>query len=162
MREHLKGPLMTVSLLRSALILGLLSCVGPFAIDMYLPAMPAIGTNLGASVAAVQTTITAYFLAFGLAQLVYGPWADQVGRKLPLYVGLVIFIAGSLACALAPSIEMLIAGRALQGLGGAVVMVIPRAIIRDLHTGPAATRLMALIMLVISASGLTLEPSRLP
>lgn len=143
---------MSVGLFRSALVLGLLSSVGPFAIDMYLPAMPAIGTDLGASVAAVQATITAYFLAFGAAQLVYGPWADQAGRKLPLYVGLLIFIAGSVACAFAPTVNMLIAGRFLQGAGGAVLMVIPRAIIRDMHTGPAATRLMALIMLVISVS----------
>jgi DHA1 family bicyclomycin/chloramphenicol resistance-like MFS transporter len=143
---------MTDSRLETALILGLMSCVGPFAIDMYLPAMPAIGASLGAPVAATQGTITAYFLAFGLAQLVYGPWADQAGRKLPLYVGLAIFIAGSIACSLAPSIGWLTAGRFVQGLGGAAVMVVPRAIIRDLHTGPEATRLMAAIMLVISIS----------
>ena len=68
------------SILRPALVLGLLSCVGPFAIDMYLPAMPEIGAALGTSIPAMQTTITAYFIAFGLAQLVYGPWADQAGR----------------------------------------------------------------------------------
>ncbi|MBI1218729.1 MAG: Bcr/CflA family efflux MFS transporter [Rhodobacteraceae bacterium] len=143
---------MTDSRLKTALILGLMSCVGPFAIDMYLPAMPAIGASLGAPVAATQDTITAYFLAFGVAQLIYGPWADQAGRKLPLYVGLAIFIAGSVACALAPSIGWLTAGRFVQGLGGAAVMVVPRAVIRDLHTGPEATRLMAAIMLVISIS----------
>ena len=77
---------MSESLVRPALVLGLLSCVGPFAIDMYLPAMPAIAADLGASVQAMQGTITSYFIAFGLAQLVYGPWADQAGRKLPLYV----------------------------------------------------------------------------
>lgn len=137
---------------RSAAILGLLSCVGPFAIDMYLPAMPAIGADLGASIAATQMTLTAFFVAFGVAQLVYGPWADQVGRKPPLYVGLAIFIAGSLGCAFAPDIGWLIASRFLQGMGAAVVMVIPRAIIRDMHTGTEATRLMALIMLVISIS----------
>lgn len=137
---------------RSAAILGLLSCVGPFAIDMYLPAMPDIGTDLGASVAATQMTLTTFFIAFGVAQLVYGPWADQVGRKPPLYVGLTIFIIGSLGCAFAPTIGWLIASRFLQGMGAAVVMVIPRAIIRDMHTGTQATRLMALIMLVISIS----------
>lgn len=143
---------MTASRLRTALTLGLMSCVGPFAIDMYLPAMPAIGAGLKASVAAVQGTITAYFLAFGVAQLVYGPWADEAGRKRPLYAGLAIFILGSVLCALAPSIGWLMAGRFVQGLGGAAVMVVPRAIIRDLHTGPEATRLMAAIMLVISIS----------
>lgn len=143
---------MSSSLLRPALVLGLLSCVGPFAIDMYLPAMPDIGAGLGTSVAAMQGTITAYFLAFGVAQLFYGPWADQAGRKPPLYAGLVIFLLGTLICALAPSIGWLTAGRFVQGLGGAAVMVVPRAIIRDMATGHQATRLMAAIMLVISVS----------
>lgn len=143
---------MSESLLRPALVLGLLSCVGPLAIDMYLPAMPAIGADLGTSVQAMQATITSYFIAFGLAQLIYGPWADQAGRKPPIYAGVAIFLAGSLICALAGSVEMLIVGRFVQGLGGAAVMVIPRAIIRDMYTGHAATRLMAAIMLVISVS----------
>lgn len=143
---------MTTSRPKTALILGLMCCVGPFAIDMYLPAMPAIGSALGVSATAVQGTIIAYFLAFGIAQLVYGPWADEAGRKLPLYVGLAIFIAGSVLAALAPSIGLLMAARFVQGLGGAAVMVVPRAIIRDLHTGPEATRMMAAIMLVISIS----------
>ncbi len=139
-------------LMRTALILGLLSCVGPFAIDMYLPAMPAIATGLGASVGQTQATITAYFLAFGVAQLLYGPWADQAGRKPPLYAGLGVFMLGSGLCTLAPSVEWLIAGRMVQGLGGAALMVVPRAIIRDTHRGPEATRLMAAVMLVISVS----------
>ncbi len=139
-------------LVRSAAILGLLSAVGPFSIDMYLPAMPAIGHALDADVTGVQMTITAFFIAFGLAQLVYGPWADQAGRKPPLYLGLAIFIAGSFGCLMADGIGTLTAWRFIQGLGAAVVMVVPRAIIRDLHTGHAATRLMALIMLVISVS----------
>lgn len=143
---------MPPSLLRPALVLGLLSCVGPFAIDMYLPAMPDIGRDLNTSVAAMQGTITAYFLAFGVAQLVYGPWADQAGRKTPLYAGLAVFLIGTLMCVLAPSVEWLLAGRFVQGLGGAAVMVVPRAIIRDMATGHEATRLMAAIMLVISVS----------
>lgn len=140
------------SFLRPALVLGLLSAVGPFAIDMYLPAMPEIGQSLNASVPAMQATITSYFLAFGVAQLIYGPWADQAGRKLPLYAGLAIFLIGSVLCTLAPSTEALIAGRFVQGLGGAAVMVVPRAVIRDMTTGHEATRLMAAIMLVISVS----------
>ena len=141
-----------MTMFRAALILGLLSAVGPFAIDMYLPAMPAIAAGLNADVAQVQLTLTAYFVAFGIAQLFYGPWADQAGRKVPLYLGLAIFIIGSVGSALAPSIGALVAFRAVQGLGGAVLMVVPRAIIRDMHTGPAATRLMAMVMLVISVS----------
>jgi DHA1 family bicyclomycin/chloramphenicol resistance-like MFS transporter len=143
---------MTTSLMRTAAVLGLLGAVGPFAIDMYLPAMPAIAADLATSIAATQGTLTAYFLAFGLAQLVYGPWADAAGRKVPLLVGLALFVAGSVGCALAPDIGTLSAMRAVQAAGGAAVMVIPRAIIRDLHTGPEATRLMALVMLVISVS----------
>lgn len=141
-----------MSLFRTALILGLLSAVGPFAIDMYLPAMPAIAAGLGADVATIQLTLIAYFVAFGVAQLFYGPWADQSGRKLPIFVGTSVFLLASVGCAVAPSIEWLVAFRALQGLGGAVLMVVPRAIIRDLHTGPAATKLMAMVMLVISVS----------
>ena len=139
-------------MLRFALILGLLSAVGPFAIDMYLPAMPMIEDDLGASVAATQMTLTAYFIAFGLAQLFYGPWSDQVGRKPPLYLGLGIFSVATVGCALAPSIGWLIALRAMQGLGGAVLMVVPRAIIRDRYTGVEGTKLMAMVMLVISVS----------
>lgn len=143
---------MSDNILRPALVLGLLSCIGPFAIDMYLPAMPEIGADLGASVQAMQSTITAYFIAFGLAQLIYGPWADRSGRKPPLYAGISVFVAGSILCTFAPSVEWLMVGRFVQGLGGAALMVVPRAIIRDLHTGPAATRLMAAVMLVISIS----------
>ena len=143
---------MSPSLLRPALVLGLLSAVGPFAIDMYLPAMPEIGASLGASVPAMQGTITSYFIAFGLAQLIYGPWADQAGRKRPIYAGLAIFLIGSLICTFAPTTEVLLAGRFVQGLGGAAVMVVPRAVIRDLSTGHEATRMMAAIMLVISIS----------
>jgi DHA1 family bicyclomycin/chloramphenicol resistance-like MFS transporter len=140
------------SLLRSALILGLLSAVGPFAIDMYLPAMPTIASDLGASDAAVQGTITAFFFSFGIAQLIWGPLADQIGRRLPLALGVTLFLAASLGCWLAPDIGWLTAFRVVQGFGASVVMVLPRAIIRDLHTGTDATRLMAMVMLVISVS----------
>ncbi|MCB2111555.1 MAG: multidrug effflux MFS transporter [Defluviimonas sp.] len=139
-------------MLRSAAVLGLLSAVGPFTIDMYLPAMPEIGRDLAADVASVQLTITVYFVAFGLAQLVYGPWSDQARRRRPIFFGLTLFIAATLGCTFAPSVGTLIFCRFLQGLGAAVVMVVPRAIIRDLHTGNEATRLMALVMLVISVS----------
>ncbi len=137
---------------RIALVIGLLGMVGPFSIDMYLPALPLVTADLAATPQAVQFTLSAYFAAFGLSQLVYGPLSDRMGRKPPLYIGVAIFIAGSLACALAPTIGTLVAARFVQGLGAATVMVVPRAIIRDLHTGPAATRLMATVMLVISIS----------
>ncbi|MCX8224929.1 MAG: multidrug effflux MFS transporter, partial [Sulfitobacter sp.] len=85
-------------------------------------------------------------------QLVYGPLSDQIGRKKTLLIGMSIFAVGSVICASSPSIEVLVIGRLVQGIGGATVMVIPRAIIRDLYTGAQATRLMATIMLVISIS----------
>lgn len=143
---------MNAAFVKNAIVLGLLSAIGPFAIDMYLPAMPTIAADLQATTGATQMTLTAFFVAFGLCQLVYGPWADVAGRKLPLYVGVALFTAGAVGCALAGSIGWLIAFRFVQGMGAASVMVIPRAIIRDLHTGPEATRLMALVMLVFSVS----------
>lgn len=135
---------------RNAIVLGLLSAVGPFAIDMYLPALPSIAADLRASTTATQMTLTVFFIAFGLCQIVYGPLSDVYGRKAPLYAGLVLFTLGSIGCALAPGIGALIAFRFIQGLGAAAMAVIPRAIIRDLHTGVEATRLMALVMLVFS------------
>ena len=143
---------MTSNYLRNAIVLGLLSAVGPFAIDMYLPALPSIASSLNASTAATQMTLKAFFLAFGVCQIVYGPLSDMVGRKPPLYFGVSLFIVGSIGCGLAPTIEWLIAFRFVQGLGASALMVIPRAIIRDLHTGVEATRLMALVMLVFSVS----------
>ncbi|QDM18396.1 multidrug effflux MFS transporter [Tardiphaga sp. vice278] len=138
------------SFTRNAIVLGLLSAVGPFAIDMYLPALPAITADLKTTTAATQLTLTVFFIAFGLCQIVYGPLSDVYGRKAPLYAGLVLFTLGSIGCALAPGIGALIAFRFIQGLGAAAMAVIPRAIILDLHTGAEATRLMALVMLVFS------------
>lgn len=138
--------------LRMALVLGLLSAIGPFAIDMYLPALPDIGQSLGAEVGAVQLTLTAFFLSIGLGQLLYGPVSDMVGRKPPLYAGLALFTLASIGCALATDIHTLVALRFLQGLGAAAGMAIPRAVVRDLHTGAEAARLMSLLMLVFSVS----------
>ena len=137
---------------RGAVVLGLLAAVGPFAIDMYLPALPAIRDDLGTTTGATQMTLMAFFIAFGLCQLVYGPVADMAGRKLPLYAGLGLFLLGSVGCALAPNVEWLIGWRIVQGIGAASVMVVPRAIVRDLYTGIEATRMMGLVMLVLSVS----------
>ncbi|WP_444891053.1 multidrug effflux MFS transporter [Microbulbifer sp. DLAB2-AA] len=143
---------MKLNFIKMALILGLLSCVGPVAIDMYLPALPDIAQDLGAPIEAAQYTLISYFVAFGVCQLFYGPASDMFGRKPPLYFGLVLFTLASIGCALAPSIEALIALRFLQGVGAASVMSIPRAVIRDYYTGTQATRLMTTVMLVISIS----------
>ena len=137
---------------RLALILGLLSAIGPFAIDMYLPALPDIGKALHAPVNAVQWSLTAFFLSLGAGQLLYGPVSDMLGRKVPLYVGMALFLLASVGCALASSIETLLAWRLLQGLGAAAGMAIPRAVVRDLYTGSDAARLMSLLMLVFSVS----------
>ncbi|RYF53594.1 MAG: MFS transporter, partial [Comamonadaceae bacterium] len=94
-----------------ALILGLLSAIGPFAIDMYLPALPEIGASLGAEVSAVQWSLTAFFVSLGVGQLFYGPISDMVGRKPPLYAGLLLFTLASVGCALATDIETLVALR---------------------------------------------------
>ena len=143
---------MNAQLVRSAIVLGLLSLVGPLAIDMYLPALPAIGVAFHANTAAVQQSLMAYMGAIAVCQLIYGPLSDMVGRKLPLYFGLGIFIAGSVGAALAPSIEWLVVARFVQGIGACASMSLPRAIVRDQYTGAPATQLMSLIMLVFSIS----------
>ncbi len=143
---------MQTRFLRNAITLGLLSAIGPFAIDMYLPALPDIGRSLHADTGAVQMSLTAFFIALSLGQSLYGPLSDMIGRKRPLYLGLTLFSIGSIGCALAPNIGVLIAFRFVQGIGACAGMVIPRAIVRDLHTGIDATRLMSLLMLVFSIS----------
>ena len=137
---------------RTAVVLGLLSAIGPFAIDMYLPALPTIGRTLQATPGAVQASLMAFFVALGVGQVFYGPLSDMLGRKAPLYFGVGLFGIGSIGCALAPDIETLVALRFVQGLGACVGMVVPRAVVRDLHTGAEATRLMAMLMLVFSVS----------
>jgi DHA1 family bicyclomycin/chloramphenicol resistance-like MFS transporter len=139
-------------LFRNALVLGLVSAIGPFAIDMYLPALPTIGRSLGASLAEVQLSLSAFIVASSISQLFYGPLSDIIGRKTPIYFGLVLFGLGSIGCALSPNIGVLIGFRAVQGVGACAGMVVPRAIVRDLHTGPEAVRLMSLLMLVFSVS----------
>ena len=143
---------MKTNFFKTALVLGLLSAIGPFAIDMYLPALPSIGQSLGASMGAVQASLMAFFISLGIGQLIYGPLSDMVGRKTPLYFGMVLFAVGSVGCALAPDIHTLIVLRFIQGLGASAGMVIPRAVVRDLHTGHDAARLMSLLMLVFSVS----------
>src|ERR1700730_9513861 len=143
---------METRFLRNAITLGLLSAIGPFAIDMYLLARPDIGRSLQADTGAVQMSLTVFFIALSLGQSIYGPLSDMIGRKAPLYLGLALFSISSIGCALAPSIGVLIAFRFLQGIGACAGMVIPRAIVRDLHTGIDATRLMSLLILVFSIS----------
>lgn len=137
---------------KTAAVLGLLTAIGPFAIDMYLPALPSIRAGLHASTGATQASLMVFFVMMGVAQLVYGPLSDMLGRKPLLYAGLGLFALGSIGCAIAPDIETLIAFRVLQGLGASAGMVIGRAVVRDLHTGPDAAQMMSLLMLVFSVS----------
>lgn len=141
---------MKTSFARNAIILGLLSAVGPLAIDMYLPALPTIAEDLQTSPAAVQGSLMAFFLAVAACQIVYGPISDSFGRKLPLYFGTTLYCVAAIGCSLSQSIEALIAWRFIQGIGACASMTIPRAIVRDLHTGHDAARLMSLNMLVFS------------
>lgn len=143
---------MTSGFLRIAVVLGLISAIGPFAIDMYLPALPTIGADLGASALAVQMSLVVVFLSFAIGPLVVGPLADIHGRKPVLYGGLVVFAVASVGAALAPDVGWLIFFRLLQGLGASTGMVVPRAVVRDLHTGAEAAKLMSLLMLVFSIS----------
>ena len=100
-----KKQVMSPRFLGLALVLGLLSAIGPFAIDMYLPALPLIGQDLGASTSAVQFSLLAFFLSMGTAQLLVGPLSDMYGRKAPLYFSLVLFALGGVGSAFAPTIE---------------------------------------------------------
>ena len=143
---------MRAQFLRDAITLGLLAAIGPFAIDMYLPSLPSIGASLHAGPGAVQLTLIAFFVAVSFGQPICGPLSDRLGRKPPLYLGLALFAGASLGCALAPDIKTLTAFRFAQGLGACAGMVIPRAVVRDLHTGIEATRLMSMLMLVFSIS----------
>lgn len=149
---------MDAKIFRAAIVLGLLSVIGPFAIDMYLPTLPAIGRSLAADTAQVQLSIMSFMLASAVFSLVYGPVSDMVGRKPPLYFGIALYIAGALGCALAQSIEWLVAFRFIQGVGACASFSLPRAIVRDNYTGAAAAQLFSLLMLVFSISPI-LAPS---
>ena len=135
---------------RLASLLAALSAIGPFAIDAYLPAFPAIRAELGATQLEVQQTLTVYMAALALMVLWHGAFADRFGRRRVL-IGLTGLVGlASLMCALAPSIEWLWLGRALQGVSGGAGIVVGRAVVRDLHEGPQAQRLMSRVMLIFA------------
>ncbi|GAA3570873.1 multidrug effflux MFS transporter [Microlunatus spumicola] len=129
----------------------MLSMFGPISLDLYLPALPALATDLGASTSAAQLSITACLLGLATGQLVAGPLSDQFGRRPPLIVGLVVYLITSAACAFAPTIELLVVLRLLQGLGGAAGIVIARAVARDLYSG---RRLVIIFSRLILVNGL--------
>jgi DHA1 family bicyclomycin/chloramphenicol resistance-like MFS transporter len=133
----------------TALLAGL-SAVGPLTTDMYLPSLPDIARQLSASTAQVQLTISAYLIGFALGQIVYGPLSDRHGRKPVLLAAVGLYCAASVACALSTSIDMLIAARALQALGGSGGIVLARAIVRDLYSGARAGRELSVIGAVMA------------
>jgi DHA1 family bicyclomycin/chloramphenicol resistance-like MFS transporter len=131
------------------LVLGALIAIGPLTIDMYLPSLPAITEDFRSSETAVQGTLTGILLGMGLGQLLVGPLSDAVGRRRPLIGGVALHIVASVLCAFAPSVELLTAGRVLQGLGNAAVAVVAMATVRDLFTGSAAATMLSRLMLVM-------------
>ncbi|MGZ4186016.1 MAG: multidrug effflux MFS transporter [Solirubrobacteraceae bacterium] len=129
-------------------ILGALSAFGPLSMDMYLPGLPSLTRDLGASASAGQLTLTGCMLGLAAGQLVAGPMSDSLGRRRLLLTGLAGYAAASAACAAAPSIWWLVALRLVQGLAGGVGVVIARAIVRDLFDGATAARMFAMLMMV--------------
>ena len=134
------------------LILGGLSAFGPLAIDMYLPAFPAIGAALAADPEQVQLSLSVYFLGLASGQLVYGPLADLYGRRGPLLFGIGLFCLASLACAFAPTLEWLLAARFAQALGGCAGMVVNRAVVRDLCAPIDAAKAFSQLMLIMGVA----------
>ena len=130
-------------------LLGSLTAMGPLAVDMYLPSLPSISADMHASPAAVSATLAAFFAGLGIGQFFYGPLSDRVGRRGPLIVGMAMFIAGAVGCALAPSVEWLVAARFLQAIGGSAGQVVARASVRDRFHHQMAARVLSLLMLVI-------------
>lgn len=123
-------------------VLTTLSAIGPLATDMYIPAFPDVTSDLGTTAALLQLTITAFFVGTAGGQIVAGPLSDRLGRRGPLLVGIVLCLVGSIVCALAPNIQVLLIFRVLQGIGGGFGMVLGRAVLIDLTDGPELFRTM--------------------
>ena len=124
--------------------------LGPFSIDTYLPAFPAIGASFHATPLQVQQTLTAYMVMFAFMTLWHGAISDAIGRRRVILVGLGGYVFASLFCAFSTRIEMLWLGRAMQGMVGGVGFIVGRAVIRDLYDGPQAQRLMANVALIFA------------
>ena len=130
------------------LLLGALSAFGPISMDTYLPGLPQLSADIGASAAATQLTLTTCLIGLALGQVIAGPLSDAFGRRRPLLAGLALFALASLLCAVAPDVWTLAAARLVQGAAGAAGIVIGRAVVRDLHEGAAMARFLALVLVV--------------
>ena len=133
-------------------ILGALSTISPFAIDMYLPAFPEMAAGLDTTTARISLSLSSYFAGFAAAQLIYGPLLDRFGRKPPLYAGMGLFVMASVACMLARNVEWLIAWRFVQALGGCAAAVAAMAMVRDFFPVRDTAKIISLLILVLSAS----------
>ncbi len=134
------------------LILGMLSAIGPFSIDMYLPGFPAIANDLHTTVAHIGLSLSSFFIGISVGQLLYGPLLDRFGRKRPLYIGLSVYLLASIGCSLCTSADALIALRLLQALGGCAGMVASRAMVRDIFPVEENAKIFSLLMLVVGVS----------
>ncbi|KKW68106.1 hypothetical protein AAV94_06385 [Lampropedia cohaerens] len=130
-------------------LLALLTALNAFSIDMYLPGMPEIAREMAASPSAVQNTVVVFLIGMGIGQALYGPLLDRFGRRVPLLLGVSLFVLGSLMCALAPDVQWLLAARFVQALGAAAGMVTPRAVIADRSVLPESARVFSLLMQVM-------------
>ncbi|HET7117783.1 MAG TPA: multidrug effflux MFS transporter [Hanamia sp.] len=132
--------------------LGLLSAMGAFSIDMYLPGFPEIAKDLHTTIAHITLSITSFFIGISIGQMIYGPLLDKYGRKKPLYIGLIVYLLTSIACAYAPTANALIAIRFLQALGSCAGMVASRALVRDIFPVEENAKIFSLLMLVLALS----------
>ncbi len=135
---------------RLIFLLAGLTMIGPFSIDTYLPAFPNMAAGLATTDVAIQQTLSAYLIAFAFMMLWHGAVSDAVGRKPVILGGLTIFLAASLVCASAPTIEILLVGRVVQGLSAGTGVIVCRAMVRDLFEGADAQRLMSNISILFA------------
>ncbi|MDO6461709.1 multidrug effflux MFS transporter [Granulosicoccaceae sp. 1_MG-2023] len=150
------APLMSAR--RVSLLGGLLIAMGPISMAMYTPAMPAIVEAFGSTEAAVKLTLTLYFAGFACAQLIAGPLSDALGRKPVTVAFLLIYLLGSVLALLAPTVETLMLGRFVQGVGASVGIAVSRALVRDLFTGHTSAKIMNVIGIIL-ALGPALAPT---
>ncbi|HEY4051521.1 MAG TPA: Bcr/CflA family efflux MFS transporter [Acidobacteriaceae bacterium] len=135
-------------------LLGLLSVVTPFAIDMYLPAFSRMAGDFKTTTAVISLSLSSYFIGFALGQILYGPLLDRFGRKRPLYFGLILYILASIGCAQAHSIHAFIALRFIQALGGCAAQVAAIAMVRDFFPVKESAKVLSLLFLIIGVSPL--------
>lgn len=139
-------------------ILGILCAFDAMSIDLYLPAFPAIAHAIGADAAGMQTSLSVFLIGLAFGQILYGPFTDRYGRKVPLLLGIVLFLAASICLSHAASLTEFVFFRLLQGIGGAAGLVIPRAIVADLYAEREAAKVFSLLMQVMAIAPIVAPP----